>query len=136
MPNSSNEFDAVKLAIAARSRDFESRFGAGDAAGLVEGYFVPDVANPMASPPGGQRPLKGRAALVDLFTAQLRDASAIRLETEHLDATGDMAFELGRAHLTLRTGQEVKGRYTVLWKRWDGEWRAVIDFFAADGWQD
>ena len=132
----SNELSDVKRSIAERSRFFEARFAASDAVGLVEGYFVPDAANPMASPPGGQQPVKGRAALIDMFAAQLRDASAIRLETLHVDAGGDIAFELGRAHLTLRGGQAVKGRYTVLWKRRDGEWRAHIDFFAADGWLD
>ena len=126
---------AVSRAIAVRSREFEARFAAGDAAGLVRGYFVPDELMPMASPPGGQPPVKGHAGLIEMFTGQVRDVKTIRLETLHVDTGGDIAYELGLAHLQLRAGPTVMGRYTVLWKRVAEEWRAQIDFFAADGWQ-
>ena len=129
--------DIVKRSIAELNRDFETRFAAGDAESLVKGYFVDDAAeSPMASPPGAVPPVRGQKALVALFKAQCREASAIRLETLEVAAGGEIAYEMGRAHLTLRTGPQVFGRYTVLWKHQHGTWRAQIDFFAADGWSD
>ena len=135
MPTTKN-LKSIKLVIDERSREFEARFAAGDAAGLVAGYFAPDSAHPMASPPGGQRPVEGHAALIAMFEAQSRDFRQIRLETLFVESGDAIAYEMGRAHLTLRTGPVVVGRYTVLWKNYNGEWRAQIDFFAADGWQD
>lgn len=124
----------VVQAIAAHSRAFEARFAAKDAAGLVEGYYVPDVLDPAASAPGGQKPVTGKRALTAMFEAQIRDFTAIRLQTVRIEASGDMAFEMGRAHLTTHQGQNAVGRYCVLWRHVAGEWRAQIDFFAADGW--
>jgi ketosteroid isomerase-like protein len=126
---------AVKQAIAERSRIFESDFAAGDAVALVEHYFVSDSDAPVASPPGGQPLVKGRAALINMFEAQVRELKSIRLETVDISASASLAYELGRAHLQLRSGQEAKGRYVVLWCKTSAGWRAKTDFFA-EGWQD
>ncbi len=126
----------ARQAIEEKSRLFEKFYAANDAAGLVEAYFVKDEDSPLASPPGGVAPVRGRTALVAMFTGMIPDAPAIRLETLEVNASNDTAFELGRAHLTLPDGTEVKGRYTVCWQQRAGDWRAKIDFFAADGWED
>lgn len=126
---------AVRHAIAERSRIFESDFAAGNAAALVENYFVSDADAPVASPPGGQPLVKGRAALVQMFQAQVRELKSIRLETVDISTSGSLAYELGRAHLQLHSGQEAKGRYAVLWCKTSAGWRAKTDFFA-EGWQD
>ncbi len=127
---------AIAEAIAERNRVFESRFAASDARGLVESYFVEDAGGPMASPPGGMSLVRGRSALVALFTLQFKDARAIRLETIELNASDTIAHELGRAHSQLRSGDSAIGRYVVLWVRTSAGWRAKIDFFAGDGWSD
>ena len=127
---------AVAAAIAAKSRMFEEFYNSGDAAGLVENYFASDADAPFASPPGGQAPVRGRFALVDMFAAMIPDAPAIRLETIDIVASGNVAFEFGRAHLTLADGVRVKGRYCVCWIERNGDWRVKTDMFAADGWED
>ena len=134
MPEADDVRAEAARAIAERSRAFERHFGEGDAKALVDDYFVRAPLTPQASPPGGQPPVRGHTALVALFEGQFNDAKAIRLETLQVEAGGDIAYELGRAHLSLRAGIDVTGRYAVLWKRVDDEWRALIDFFAADGW--
>jgi ketosteroid isomerase-like protein len=134
MDEAANNLADIERAIAAHSRAFEAQFAAKDAAGLVESYYVPDVLDPAASGPGGQRPITGKRALTAMFETQMRDFSAIRLETVRVEAVGSMAFEMGRAHLTTNDGQSAVGRYCVLWRHIAGEWRAQVDFFAADGW--
>lgn len=124
----------ARAAIAARSREFEARFAARDAHGLVTSYFVPDSARPIASPPGGVPPVEGRANIEAMFSAQFEVLRTVRLEAICLDVADDMAYELGRAHLMLRSNEPALGRYSVLWKRLGTEWRAKIDFFAEDGW--
>jgi ketosteroid isomerase-like protein len=123
-------------AIEARSREFEANFAKRDARSLVTAYFVEDAEQPLASPPGGGAPVRGRAALIKMFETQFEAVRAIRLELVELDAAPEMAFELGRAHLTLQGGENVKGRYAVQWRNTLAGWRVKIDFFAQDGWGD
>lgn len=128
--------DEVRRALDARNREFEARFAAHDAQGLVAAYFVGDPEQPMASPPGGVPPVRGRTALAAMFQDQFAAVRSIRLESLHVQIGGDVAFELGRAHLELSGGGNALGRYTVLWRKSDDGWRAKIDFFATDGWSD
>ena len=131
MPEATQSADVLR-AVQERSRFFEGRFAAGDARGLVEGYFVAEAEKPVASPPGGP-PVRGHAALIEMFAGQIREVSGIRLETLELDTSGTLAFEFGRAHLQLRSGAEVKGRYAVQWRKGSDGWRVKTDFFA-EGW--
>jgi ketosteroid isomerase-like protein len=127
---------AVSEAIAARNRQFEQAYAAGDAKRLVDAYFVSDALEPLASPPGGQTPRRGRAELVAMFDSMFPSAPGIRLEQVSLLSSQDLAFELGRAFLDLAGGGQAIGRFTVCWVREAGEWRAKTDFFAEDGWAD
>lgn len=126
----------AQAAIAARSRAFEQAYAAGDATALVTTYFVDDALAPMACPPGGQAPVRGRAALIAMFSGMFAAMPKIRLHTDTLVVDQAQAFELGRAHLTSADGTHITGRYTVCWLKSQGEWRAKVDFFAEDGWND
>lgn len=134
MSDSGALWDEATNAINGRNREFESRFLARDAQGLVAAYFVEDSDGPNASPPGGVAPVRGHAALVEMFTAQFALIRAVHLETLRVEVCAELAFELGRARLSLTSGQQAWGRYCVLWRKARGEWRAKIDFFAQDGW--
>ena len=134
MVDSKNSAPGAAQAIEARSREFESNFAKRDARSLVTAYFVEDAEQPLASPPGGTAPVRGRAALIKMFEAQFEAVRAIRLELVELDADPEMAFELGRAHLTLQGGEHVQGRYAAQWRNTSAGWRVKIDFFAQDGW--
>ena len=124
----------ARSAIAAKSRLFEHKYNNNDPVGLVNGYFAEEVDDPMASPPGGQAPVRGRAALIGMFSAMIPEVPAIRLELIDLVDSADQAYELGRAHLVRADGVEMTGRYTACWIRRGDEWRAKVDFFAEDGW--
>jgi ketosteroid isomerase-like protein len=128
--------DPVKAAIAQRSRVFESCFARADAECLVDNYFVADGFKPSASPPGGYPPIVGRSELISMYRSLFKQVAAIRLETIAISSSGDLAHELGRAHLSLRGGGQAIGRYTVLWRKTPLGWRAQLDFIATDGWKD
>ena len=125
----------VRRAIETRTRSFEDHFNARDAQALVNEYFVSDALGPTACPPG-IAPVRGRSALVALYSAMMADVTTIRLELVELATSGDMAFELGRAFAEASDGSPMIGRYTVCWVKEGTEWRASIDFFAVDGWKE
>lgn len=124
----------VAEAIARRSRLFEQAYAAADAEALVEGYFAPDHHIPMASPPGGTVPVRGRHALKQMFAGMFSDMPGIRLETVELVASDAVATEIGRAFLTAKDGTQAIGRYVICWIMTEEGWRAKLDFFAEDGW--
>ena len=124
----------VRRAIEQRSRVFEQCYAKHDAACLINGYYVPDAEAPVVSPPGGQPPVRGSAGITAMFEKEFAGVQAIRLETIDVIAEGRMAYEIGRAHLTLRSGESAVARYAVLWVKGADGWRAKVDFIAADGW--
>lgn len=126
----------VARAVDERSRFFEQAYCGGDAQSLVEGYFASDDHEPMALPPGGHPPVRGREALRALFAGMVVDVPSIRLETLALTASDVLASEVGRAFLTSADGTQTVGRYVVCWVNTDDGWRAKTDFFAEDGWVD
>jgi ketosteroid isomerase-like protein len=126
----------IRAAVEARSRQFEDAYRAGDAERLVTSYFTADRDEPMAFPPGGQGPVRGRAALIAMFSGMIPEMPSIRLELVELVTSEALAFEVGRAHLSAPDGTVATGRYTVCWQNVSGDWRARVDFFAQDGWAD
>jgi|ERR1700691_3561835 len=124
----------VAREIAAKERAFEACIDRRDAACAVNGFYVSDTDGPIASPPGGTSPVRGRQALTQMFGHALDDLQSVRLEQVEVIVRGDMADELGRSRVTLKNGKTVVGRFAVLWIRTADGWRAKLDFFADDGW--
>jgi ketosteroid isomerase-like protein len=56
----------------------------------------------------------------------VKDAS---LTTVSAEVTGDDVVEIGRAELTLASGQVVPVKYVVHWKRHDGSWKWHTDIW-------
>lgn len=58
--------------------------------------------------------------------------TAAELETEDVEVEGDMAYEMG--HYTLRGGgaEMDRGKYLVVWKHEDGDWKIHRDMFSSD----
>jgi hypothetical protein len=124
----------VTAAIDARERAVEACFTKRDAECLVNGFYVSDANVPIASPPGGQPPVRGRAALIKMFEHVMQEARSVHLEHTEIFVHGKVATELGRSQVILASGKTVAGRFSVLWMREKDGWRAKLDFFADDGW--
>jgi ketosteroid isomerase-like protein len=125
--------DKVKTAAAAqqiRARYdlFEKFFAKGDIAGLVDAYYVRE---PLVSAPDAPL-LRDLKSVETLFGEFAKVAAAVRFESVELRQSGDLAYELGRAFLTMRdaTATETQARYMVVWRQTAAGWRAEADFFA------
>lgn len=119
---------AIKAAIRARSDNFERFFAAGDAAGLVNDYYVDDPimsASDLAL-------LRGRDAIRGLFTDIMKGFSACRLKQVEVRADRDMAYEVSSAYLVPKdpSQAEIECRYVIVWRRGADGWRVETDFFA------
>jgi len=117
----------IRAAIRERSDVFEQCFDAGDAAGLVQAYYVSD---PSMSAPDAQL-LRGRDAITGLFTEVMKAFRACRLEQVEVRAGSGLAYEVGRAILTPRQeGPATVCRYMIAWRHTGEGWRVEMDFFA------
>jgi ketosteroid isomerase-like protein len=127
-------FADVTKAIRSGDDEFERNVRGRNAAQLVEAFYAKDA---VVMPPG-QPMVSGRAQVVEfwqgMFGMGLRDA---RLEIVRVEASGDLACEIGQYALTI--GPEgaaptlARGKYLVAHRRQaDGSWRAIADMFSAD----
>lgn len=122
--------DAIKQVIKDRSDLFEANFAAGDAAGLVRDYYVPDDLDPVVSAGDGPA-LVGHDAITALFEGFVGAFEKARQVPRFIRADGDLAYEISNSYLTPRGGgDEVEYRYVATWRRCDDTWRVDSDFFA------
>jgi ketosteroid isomerase-like protein len=116
----------VKKEIRRRSDNFEEFFRNGDAAGLVNDYYVEE---PLMSAPDVPL-MRSRAEIEGLFTEIMKGYAECLLVQEEVRTSGDLAYELGRGLLKSKDGEEGEARYTILWRKVPDGWRVELDFFA------
>jgi ketosteroid isomerase-like protein len=119
--------DSVRQALDAKNRAFEQAVNAGDLARAAREVYT---KNARVLPPGAPM-VEGREAVAEFWTAAAAQLGIkqVRLETVELDAHAGHAHEIGRAHLTLASGETAIGKYVVLWKQEDGDWRWDVDIW-------
>ncbi len=113
------------------NRELERRFQAGDMLGIADLY----ADDALLLGPDGFR-VEGREAIDD-YWSQFADPLDWKLEIFEIGGSEQMAYELGRSHLTLeRAGDGASGRHTsvvdfvVLWKRdATGAWKIALDAY-------
>lgn len=116
--------DNIRSEIEQADRRFGEAIARGDAEGAAREVYSEDA---VILPPGADI-VRGRDDIVGFW----RDAaSALKLEradltTVELHRAGDFVHQIGRASLVLG-GQEVHGKYTVLWKQEGGRWKWHVD---------
>ena len=78
----------------------------------------------------GISPVRGRAAIESVFKFTAAPGHTLEFQTEDLDVQGATAIEIGAYVRRGRDGAAVdRGRYMVVWKRVDGEWKIHRDMF-------
>jgi uncharacterized protein (TIGR02246 family) len=110
--------------IAAVNHQFEDAARKGDLDRLASLY----TTDAMALPPDGPI-VRGRDSIKQMWgsIAQQLGLKEVRLETVDLEVAGDMASEVGEAHLALASGSAVVK--FVVWKKVDGQWRLHRDIW-------
>lgn len=114
--------------IRQRYKLFEKYFASADAAALVDAYYVRE---PLMSAPDAPL-LRDRRSIEALFRELMKQVASVRFEPVEIRQSGDLAYEIGRAFLTMKdeAGTAAQARYMVAW-RWTADgWRAEADLFA------
>lgn len=114
-----------------------SRWGdlikAKDAAAIAQLYTEDGAFMPANAPIA-----KGRGAIEQNWAGLLATPGfelAIAPEQITVSASGDMALDRGAYQLTVApagTKQVEKGKYVVVWRKIDGEWKAAADIINSD----
>jgi ketosteroid isomerase-like protein len=113
-------------AISAANENFMTVFKKGDAAGMAVLY----TGNAQVLPPNKDF-VTGRQAIQALLQGWMdRGVKAFKLETVEAEGYGDTASEVGRYILEGEGGQVLgQGKYIVIWKQEEGQWKLHRDIF-------
>ncbi|MFO0997441.1 MAG: DUF4440 domain-containing protein [Alphaproteobacteria bacterium] len=125
---------AEEQKIRAASTQWASVVGTKDAKAVVD-FYAPDGV----MMPAGAASIEGRDALTAAWQDLMAQPGfALSFETTKVGVakSGDLAYETGTYELAFDgTDGPVKdkGKYTVVWKKVDGNWKAAVDIFNSDG---
>ncbi len=104
-----------------------------DAAGIAQFYAEDGAVMPPNAPIG-----KGRAAIQQTWDSMMRTpAFDLTFAPEQIlvSSSGDLALDRGTYRLTTESGgrrQSDTGKYVVVWRKVNGEWKAAADIFNSD----
>jgi uncharacterized protein (TIGR02246 family) len=115
-------------AIAAANQEFEVALGRSDAAGLAAHY----TQDGQLLPPN-HGVVSGAEAIQAFWQGAIDGGiTGVALETIELDEHGDTAIEVGQYTLNGADGQLVdKGKFIVIWKNEDGQWKLHRDMWSS-----
>ena len=105
---------------------FESKFAAGDAAGLADLYTEDGILLP-----AGLDFIKGRKGIKHYWQNIMNmSVKQARLETLEIEYLNNTAIEMGNYTLSGKGGLEMdRGKYIVIWKRNQGQWQLQKDIW-------
>ncbi|MEM9261810.1 MAG: DUF4440 domain-containing protein, partial [Bacteroidota bacterium] len=116
--------------VLAANRALEKAFRDGDL--LTVSYFYDDEATMIG--PGFQ--LEGREAIDEYWFRLNGLTEDWRLTAEHLEGTGNMAWQTGQSTLSYRDSDTDKlktntVRFSLVWrKNWAGNWKILVDHYS------
>ena len=122
--------EAVRREIEQRVGEFEAAFNRGDTAALAALYAEDATLLP---PDSGA--ITGRHG-IEHFWRTVRDSGVVRIamRPQQVEASGDLAAEVGTAGLTVGSGDgqtsTVRVKYVVVWRqRAGGPWQLAVDIW-------
>jgi uncharacterized protein (TIGR02246 family) len=109
------------------TRDFESLFNTGDAAGMAA--FYAEDARLLAE---HADLVRGRDAIERFWREAIgraRAASAVRtIRLDEVISSGDLGYALGTVVVRIPADRELTTKYATVWQRdADGRWRLAVD---------
>jgi ketosteroid isomerase-like protein len=117
----------VRSSIAEANRRFTEFFNAGDPGRAAREVYT---TNARILPPDAPL-IQGRDAIAQFWRdgAEQLGLQSVTLTTLTLDVMSDGACEIGHADLRLKSGQEARFKYVVLWKQEEGRWCWDVDIW-------
>lgn len=119
----------LRAAIEAQAAKWQESFNAGDGAGIAALY----TTDGQIMPPGTAM-VSGRDNIAAFWQEALSAGGiSVKLEVVELVAQGKHATEVGRFTMADADGNTVdQGKYLVLWRQEQGEWRLSRDIWNSD----
>jgi uncharacterized protein (TIGR02246 family) len=116
----------LREAIAAGNRSFMATFARGDAAGMAACYTPNGQLLPAQSDV-----VTGTEAIAAFWQSVMQmGIKEATLETVELEGMDDTAYEVGRYTLRGEGGALMdQGKYVVIWKRHNGQWKLHRDIW-------
>jgi uncharacterized protein (TIGR02246 family) len=123
--------EEARADIEAMAAGWQSAFNAGDGAGIAAHY----TADAQLLPPNGVK-VSGTENIAAFWQAAVDSVDGISIELEVVEvvAHGDHANDVGRFTMSDGDGNTMgTGKYMVLWRLEQGEWKMVRDIWNMDG---
>lgn len=119
---------AARSGIEATNARFMTAINSGDVATLAELYTDDAV---LCAPNIPMQ--RGKAAIRATFEGmvQAMGTPKLQLDTIQVEERGDAAWEIG-AYTMTAGGLTDKGKYLVVWKREDANWKLAVDMWNTD----
>jgi len=119
----------VRAAFEAANAKFSAVAAHGDGAALARLY-----AKDGAVMPSGSEPIRGTEAIAKFWQSALASGvAAIDLKTVEVYGQGTTATEVGEYALRDKSGKVLdRGKYIVIWRHDDGEWKLLRDMFSTN----
>ncbi|MDX5422421.1 MAG: SgcJ/EcaC family oxidoreductase [Hymenobacteraceae bacterium] len=105
---------------------FERNFAKGDATGMASLYTEDGVLLPT-----GSDMIKGKNGIRDFWQGAMdMGVKEAKLETVELEQCENTAIEMGKYTLSGEGGQAIdQGKYIVIWKQENGQWKLQKDIW-------
>jgi len=116
--------DEARAGIEATNAQFMEAFSQDDAAGVAACY----TETGQLMPPNGEI-VSGREALQEGFQELIDGGYELQLETTEVEGHGDTAHEIGTYTMAVDGETVDEGKYIVIWKNVDGQWKLHRDIF-------
>lgn len=115
----------IRSQIEAANREFTTAFGKRDAAAIAALYT--DGGHVL---PPNSDVIRGQEAIREFWQgAMALGLTGAALDTVEVEASGDMAIEVGRYRLTAGEAEADHGKYIVVWKNVGGQWKLHRDIW-------
>lgn len=121
---------AFRKAIRAKYDLKERAWAAGDAAGLVKGFYSPQAFSAAEGEPALF--LRGRAQFLETYKTFVADTTKIRIESVHTYVNGNMGWDWTNFHADVKP-EKVKDyppspvRILFVWEKIGGQWFCAGD---------
>jgi ketosteroid isomerase-like protein len=120
------ESTLIRAAIEKANRHLEATFQSGNTRALSRLYTDDAILMPT-----GSEPIQGAASIADFWEMILQmGIKEVKIETGEVDAQGATAIEMGQYSLRDDRGSLLdRGKYIVIWKLIEGEWKLHRDIW-------